>query len=154
MHMLTTIQDNLVANSFVLLPLSLAVSALSITITKAKVFRWFRKLIQQQSNWLGELISCPYCMSHWFALAMVAVYRPTVVSSRSWLLDLGVSVMAIVALAAMLSGLIAKALLTIKSLPEPEQPSDVETQLRAALEVARSKLVEQHELLLQRDGQK
>lgn len=86
--------------------LSLAISALSLTITKASIFRPARRRIADKNAWLGDLITCPYCMSHWLAFAAVIVYHTRIVHSRIYLLDLLVSAFMAVALASVWSGLI------------------------------------------------
>jgi hypothetical protein len=93
--------------------LSLAVAALSLTLTKAKVSAPARRWIKKKSYWLGELASCPYCMSHWLSFGMVAAFRPVIAHSGFFLLDLFVSAFAIVAIAAMAVGLIFKAIAAI-----------------------------------------
>lgn len=93
----------------VVVTLALAVSALSMTLTKAKVFKGTREWIKDRSTWLGGLITCPYCTSHWFAFGAVVVYRPRIVDSGTPVLDLAVTAFAVVALAAFSSGLIYRA---------------------------------------------
>lgn len=85
--------------------LALATAAISVTVSKAKVFSGVRERIARRSHWLGELLTCPYCTSHWVAFALVAIYRPVLV--RAWFpVDLLVSAFVVVALAALLMGLI------------------------------------------------
>jgi hypothetical protein len=88
--------------------LALATAALSLTVAKTHAFEWLRTWVFARSDFLGELLSCHYCMSHWFALGLVAVYRPVVVSSGIILFDLAVSVFALVALSALVSATIAR----------------------------------------------
>jgi hypothetical protein len=90
--------------------LSLAVSTLSMTITKAKVSKPTRDAIAKRSTWLGELVNCPYCMSHWLAFGIVAIYRPVVVDSGLYVLDIFVSALVIIALASFSAGLIYRAI--------------------------------------------
>jgi uncharacterized membrane-anchored protein len=90
--------------------LALAVSTLSMTITKAKVSKPLRDAIAKRSKWFGELFSCPYCMSHWLAFGAVAIYRPAVVDSGVYVVDLFVSSLVIVALASFSAGLIFRAI--------------------------------------------
>ena len=47
--------------------LGLVVGTISMTVTKAVVFKWFRDRLKRP--WLKELFSCPYCFSHWVATA-------------------------------------------------------------------------------------
>lgn len=55
----------------ILLVLALATSAVSLTVTKSRAFAWLRVPIMRRSRWFGELISCPYCFSHWVALGLL-----------------------------------------------------------------------------------
>ena len=90
---------------FAVFVLSLATTSISVTITKAKVFAPLRDFIFRIWNWLGELFSCPYCMSHWVAGVFVAIYRPTII--HKWIyIDLTVSLFVIVTISAIISGII------------------------------------------------
>ena len=53
-----------------------AVAVVSMTVTMSKLFSPLRKVAKSGSEWLGELLSCPYCISHWVALAAVLVLVP------------------------------------------------------------------------------
>jgi hypothetical protein len=74
--------------------LALAVSAASMTVSQTAAFRPVR-LCAAYWTPLGKLLRCPYCLSHWLALAAVAFYRP------SWWLP--VEVFAVVGLASIFS---------------------------------------------------
>ena len=89
--------------------LALAVSACSMTISKAKVFKSLRETVEERSIWLGGLLKCPYCTSHWLSVGAVVIYRPRPVDCGFLALDLAVAALAIVALAAFSSGLIFRA---------------------------------------------
>lgn len=87
--------------------LAVAVAAVAVTVSKARVFASTREWIAKRNAWLGELVSCSYCTSHWVALALVAIYRPVLV--EQWIVvDLLVSLFAMVAIAAIISGVIIK----------------------------------------------
>lgn len=87
--------------------LALATAAISVTVSKARVSASAREWIASRSTWLGELVSCSYCTSHWVAIALVAIYRPVLISQ--WIVvDLLVSVFGMVAIAAIVSGVIIK----------------------------------------------
>lgn len=87
--------------------LALAVAAIAVTTSKSRMFTPTRKWVAGRSNLLGELASCHYCTSHWVAFVLVAIYRPVLVP-QWFLLDLLVSVFAVVAIAAVISGVIIK----------------------------------------------
>lgn len=52
--------------------LALAAGVAATTITKARVFAPLR---QRARGWLGYLLSCPYCASHWLVIAGQAYYQ-------------------------------------------------------------------------------
>jgi hypothetical protein len=62
-----------------IIQMGLVVGVISITITKGSIFGWMR---DRSSGWMGELLSCPYCMAHWVGLVVVVcgdfgiIYRP------------------------------------------------------------------------------
>jgi hypothetical protein len=58
--------------------LSLAISAISYTISRTEIFKPIRKLICNRWNWLGKLISCPYCLSHWVSFVMIFYFYKTI----------------------------------------------------------------------------
>ncbi len=119
--------------------LAIAVAAVSMTIGRAKVSEGFRSWADNKSAWLGKLVNCPYCISHWIAFVAVAWYRPRVISSSFIIFDWIVSLFLIVALASLASGVIKMASFPDKgngSQPEreprrPERPPvDEERPLR------------------------
>lgn len=57
-----------------ILILSLAVFAISVTITTSVMTEGLRKWIKARSGFLGKLVYCPYCCSHWVAFALVAAH--------------------------------------------------------------------------------
>jgi len=78
-----------------LLIIALAVSAASMTISQTPPFRALRLCAARWRPFAGRLLDCPYCLSHWLALAACAIFRP------SWWLP--VDVFATVALASLFS---------------------------------------------------
>ena len=88
--------------------LSLATAAISLTISKAKVTAPAREWLARRNKWLGNLVECPYCTSHWVAFALVALYRPETILHLWVVLDLLVVAFVIVALAALVCGVIIK----------------------------------------------
>jgi len=124
--------------------LALATAAISLTLTKAQIFAPLRGWVASRSKWFGELASCFYCMSHWIAIAFVVIYRPILVS-RWFLLDLLVSVFAIVAVSAVISSLVLR--LTSAHKEEQSQESEQIRLLRSALEAAKAKILEQKQVI-------
>lgn len=91
--------DALLVDVLRLLVLALATSAISVTITRSGVFHGPRDWIADRSQWFGELVHCPYCMSHWVSLVLMLWYDLRIVPDTYWLVDLVVSALAVVAVA-------------------------------------------------------
>jgi hypothetical protein len=78
------------------------------TIAKEKVFAPLRDRLGGKDTWFGYLVSCPYCVSHWLAFAVVPLtgaYYLRVVPRwglLSSVLDWFLSSMVVVVLAAFL----------------------------------------------------
>ncbi len=122
-----------------LLVLALPVAALSITISKGLIFENVRKQCMEASPWLGELLRCPYCMSHWVAFFTVLVTGAFHIGFSSfWLINLMISTFGVVALATPISWIVYRSYKTLEPGPSP----DVE-KLRAVLEQAKQRLQEQ-----------
>lgn len=65
-------------NYIQLIIISLAVASISFTISRSIIFRPIRLFICNRSKFLGELISCIYCLSHWISfIFMIYFYRFT-----------------------------------------------------------------------------
>ena len=80
---------------------SIAISSVSLTITKAEVFSWFRNLFElnhdnfnnflrpeEGLNFFGKiksffsgLFNCPYCISHWISGIFVLFYHPRIIDN-------------------------------------------------------------------------
>jgi hypothetical protein len=60
--------------------LALAIGTVSWTASKAKISMPLRRRIASRNgaawDWVNDLVSCPYCISHWLSFAAVACYRP------------------------------------------------------------------------------
>lgn len=83
---------------------SLAVSAISWTVTKSTVFIPLRKFISGKSAWLFQLITCPYCFSHYLALAAVLLVKYQPVATQYVVVNYIISVFATVTLASAFTG--------------------------------------------------
>ena len=95
--------------------LALAVSAASMTITKASICKSFREWIGDISDFLGELFSCPYCTSHWLAIIGASIFQPLV--TDTWIVfDILLVAFAVVTLASYFSGFIFTSIKKIKSI--------------------------------------
>ncbi|HEX6836132.1 MAG TPA: DUF1360 domain-containing protein [Polyangia bacterium] len=56
---------------FQLFAVSAVVMGLSYTIAKEALFAGLRARCGGRETWLGYLVSCPYCVSHWVAFIIV-----------------------------------------------------------------------------------
>jgi hypothetical protein len=66
---------------------SLVVMGLSHTITRERICEPLRRRLGGKETWLGYLVSCPYCASHWVAFVLVPItgaYAVDVVVSLGW----------------------------------------------------------------------
>jgi hypothetical protein len=54
-----------------LLAVSLVTMGLSHTIARERLFAPLRARLGGKESWLGYLVSCPYCVSHWIAAVLV-----------------------------------------------------------------------------------
>jgi hypothetical protein len=84
------------------------VMGLAQTIAKEKVFEPLRDRLGGKQTWLGYLVSCPYCLSHWLAFVLVPLTGATYVrvvprwGVVSSVLDWFLSVILVVVVAAFL----------------------------------------------------
>lgn len=100
MHLLISLEVTFV--------LGVAIGAVCFTCARTKITEPLRKRIKERNAWLGNLVGCPYCLSHWFSFVAAGIYRPRIVDL--WLpLDVLVAAMVMVAVAAFTWGLIQKA---------------------------------------------
>ena len=79
--------------------LSLVTAALSFTVSETRLFKPWRDWLEGRSRFLGELFACGYCLGHWIALGLVAIYRPRLFEAW-WPLDYLLTAIAIAWLAA------------------------------------------------------
>ena len=68
---------NILDEFIIMLIWSIAVSTFAVTVTLSKIFAPFRQTIKTKSPFLGDLVSCPYCFSHWCSFLVVLIIRPT-----------------------------------------------------------------------------
>jgi len=100
----------LVTDLAALLLLSLATASITMTLSKAKIFAWLREWLLVHVPFVGKLLSCPYCTSHWVSLALMILltsHLPAAVK-LSWTLWV-ICWMANVTLATFWAGLIYRA---------------------------------------------
>jgi hypothetical protein len=87
--------------------LALAVSAISTTISLSSLFAPLRRWARRRSKWLGKLLNCAYCSSHWVAFFAVAWYHPRVFDGW-WLANWVVVAFAVIAVANVVTGAMRK----------------------------------------------
>jgi hypothetical protein len=56
-----------------LVAVSLIVMGLSHTIARERICEPLRARLGGKETWLGYMVSCPYCVSHWIALGLVPI---------------------------------------------------------------------------------
>ena len=66
--------------------LSFATASVAFTITETKIFAPLRQWLEVKSGFLGSMFSCGYCLGHWIAFALTAIYQPRLFEAW-WLLD-------------------------------------------------------------------
>lgn len=79
--------------------LSLVTASVAFTLSEAAVFAGLRDWVKARSAWLGKLVCCGYCLGHWVAFGLVAIYRPRLFDAW-WLLDYFLTALLIAWLAA------------------------------------------------------
>ena len=109
---------------FPIVAMAFAVASMSMTLAKSQAFAWARNMVPRNWEWLKELVNCPYCTSHWVAMALVLAYRPVLL--QVWFpLDLAVSAFVVVTLAPPLQWAIFKA---FDAMPPSETSATPESQ--------------------------
>lgn len=93
----------------VLLVLGAACAVVTMTISKASIFERPRVWLDQNYEWIGDLVACPYCTSHWAAFLLVALFQPRPVETNLYLLDMIASVFAMTFVSSMGCGAISRA---------------------------------------------
>lgn len=86
-----------------------ATAAASFTIARTKITAPLRAWVTSHSQWFGNLVGCPYCVSHWLALAGTSVYRPDV-ADGPLVADFVLAWLATVAVSAAFIGIITRAI--------------------------------------------
>jgi hypothetical protein len=60
----------------------LAAGTAALTIAKSYIFSPVRDWIGERNDWFYELVSCHYCLSHWFGL--IGLLAPPVPIASWW----------------------------------------------------------------------
>lgn len=64
---------------------------------------------------LAQLVSCPYCLSHWVAAAFVIPLGLNPLSDAGWFVGYSVSIFAVVGMSALITGAVLRLLLMQES---------------------------------------
>ena len=89
-----------------LLIMALATATVSVTVGQSKLFAPWRMWVKGHWRFLGELMSCPYCLGHWVAAGLVLEFshRQSITSFANLL----VWWLAVTGLSALISGSIGR----------------------------------------------
>jgi len=87
--------------------LAIAASVISVTITRARVFRELRMFLDGKNEWLHSLFTCSYCMSHWVSAALVCAVDLRLTRTMH-ALDIIISIFVVVGLATLMSAVIQR----------------------------------------------
>jgi hypothetical protein len=93
-----------------------------------------REWVKQRNPWCGELISCFYCFNHWAALALVGWATEEPLGQKI------LTVLAVTALASLISGQIISYFNGVKQSEEVKELHEEIEQLQGALLVAQDAL--------------
>ena len=89
----------------VLLCIAMAVSVVSITVTKAVIFKRVREWIENRSVFFGELFSCPFCFSFYVTLGFLVISPFNVVPSFGYM-SIVLTYFVVIGIAAVFTGII------------------------------------------------
>jgi hypothetical protein len=79
--------------------LSLVTASVAFTLCETTLFAKLREWVKTRSAWVGKLACCGYCLGHWVAFGLVAIYRPRLFQAL-WPLDYFLTALVIAWLAA------------------------------------------------------
>ena len=88
--------------------LGICCGVISFTITKGSIFRNFREWVIKRNSWFGQLIICPYCMSHWVAFFAMLTFHPRMIASNISIADYLATGFALTGLSALFAATIFK----------------------------------------------
>jgi hypothetical protein len=85
--------------------LGIACGAISLVIAKGNIFAGFHDWLDPKLPKLEELLSCPWCVSHWVAALLVLAYYRTLCAG---FVDYIVQVFVVVAISQVVAAIIRK----------------------------------------------
>lgn len=111
-----------------------AVSTVTVTVTRSTLFAPLRERAAHKSRFLGKLVGCPYCMSHWVAALFVVAAHLMLETPLLWFPFTLFTVIG-------LSAFVTRGLVWAVTLPP--LPRDNDARLREALAVAQTTIQNQ-----------
>lgn len=84
-----------------------AIAVISIDVTYTSIFEPARVWVANKSDWFGELVSCPWCFSHWVAAASLVIV-PQRITQLGEPVDFALTWLALVASASIVTSVIAR----------------------------------------------
>lgn len=103
-----TLLLEIIYHVFQIVVLGVATGAISMVLTKSTVLNFMHDWLEAKIPFLGEMLNCPWCTSHWVALFFVLVYRPQLING--WYpVDYLVSLFVIVVISAVTARIIHSA---------------------------------------------
>jgi hypothetical protein len=83
----TTVSCDCVSRSIIfgnLILIALANMAMVLTVSTSMMFADFRAWAQRIWPWLGKMVSCPYCLSHWTSPVLLFLVRLNSERTTDW----------------------------------------------------------------------
>ena len=117
-----------------LLELGLVVGVISVTVTRGSIFEFFRNWMWSYGEFVGNLFSCPYCLSHWVSLGIVLWGNPGLIH-RPY--ELVLSVFSVTGISMVMGLIVYK---SYKGIVDPPDLSGENEALREALAKAKAML--------------
>jgi hypothetical protein len=126
---------HLLNNVYSWVVLSVIVWVVSTTLTRARVFRPFRRWVKQRSDYFGEGVSCQYCLSHWVGFIVTLLYKPwfIVFDTDSAVLNFFGHAFAVIGLAALIARTIGKT--PPDGVLHPDEQAEREAAVRDAMRI-------------------
>ena len=78
--------------------LSSAIAVISLTLTQTLIFKGFRKWVKFKNHFFGDLISCPYCASHWISVIFGIIFIPRAIITDNVIVDVIISIFLMIVL--------------------------------------------------------
>ena len=88
--------------------IGIATGAISLLLTKSAVFNFLHDWLEKHIPFVGKILDCTWCTSHWVALFFVLIYRPRLLYVFAPV-DYLVSIMVLVAIASVIARMIYSA---------------------------------------------